>query len=314
MELAVVQCNPMIIRALAIGVLVALSTPSSVFAIPFGGQIGVYLQCYNTAIFTALGPPRGGQYIWSPATRTYQFGAPRGVGQWLLGLASAPYYCVYSIFPVLVAPGLHMDMMGSSGAPASISLGTALSQGTPSPSTPPAPPAAVCPGSPGPTNGCGGVGHVLIGEVFGMVDSSHGTDPQNEWIELYNAAGATVNLSGWRVVWGGATTTLPATTLDAGQLAIFSPATSTRAFWNIPSTVPVIAVSGTGNMGESGAVRLVDPSGVVIDVLSWGSNTTAFSPAAPLLRVGHSFSRTTVLTDTNSANDWSDRADPSPGN
>ncbi len=306
----------MTVRPLVIGVLIAFAIPSSAFAIPFGGAIGVYLQCYNTAIFTALGPPRGGQYIWSPATRTYQFGAPRGVGQWLLGLASAPYYCVYSIFPVLVAPGLHMDMMGSSGAPASISLGTALSQGTPSPSAPPAPPAAVCPGSPGTTN-CGGgagVGHVLIGEVYAMVDGSRGSDPQNEWIELYNGAGSTVNLSGWRLVWGGATTTLPTTSLDAGQIVIFSPASTTRAFWNIPSTVPVVAVSGAGNMGESGAVRLVDPSGVVIDAMSWGSNTTAFSPAAPLLRVGHSLSRTTVLTDTNSANDWSDRAAPSPGN
>lgn len=304
----------MSLRVAAAGSIVALVFPIFAYAIPFGGSIGVLLPCYNTAIFTLLGPPRGGQYIWSPATRTYQFGPPRAVGQWLLGLASAPYYCVYSIFPVLVAPGLHIDMMGSSGAPASISLNQALNQGTPSPSVPPGPPPATCPGSPGPTNNCSGLGHMLIGEVFGMVDAGHGTDPQNEWIELYNGAQSTVNLSGWRLVWGTATTTLPATSLGAGQIVIFSPSTTTRSFWNIPSNVELLAVNGAANLGDSGIVRLIDPTGVVIDAVSWGTNTGAFSPAAPAMRVGHSLVRTTVLTDTNTANDWSDRATPSPGN
>lgn len=92
----------------------ALIAPSAVFAFPFGGAIGTIKLCYNNAIYVNLGPPRGGPYIWTPATRTYQFGPPRHGGQWLLGLASAPYYCVYSIFPVLVDPGIHIDMMGSS--------------------------------------------------------------------------------------------------------------------------------------------------------------------------------------------------------
>ncbi|HWO07736.1 MAG TPA: lamin tail domain-containing protein [Candidatus Paceibacterota bacterium] len=301
-------------RGAAAGIIVALLFPFVTHAIPFGGSISILLRCYNTAIFTLVGPPRGGQYIWSPATRTYQFGAPRAVGQWLLGLASAPYYCVYSIFPVLVAPGLHIDMMGSSGSPASISLSTALNQGTPPPGAPPGPPPAVGVGSPGPVTGGSGVGRALIGEVFGIVDSSHGADPQNEWIEIYNGAGSTINFSGWRLVWGAATTTLPATSLDPGQIVIFSPGTTTRSFWNIPSNVSVVAVSGAANLGESGLVRLIDPTGVVVDAVSWGSNTGAFSPAAPTLRVGHSLVRTTVLSDTNTANDWSDRAEPSPGN
>lgn len=298
----------------AAGAIVALLFPVLAYAIPFGGSINVYLQCYNAAIFSSVGPPRGGQYIWSPATRTYRFGPPRGVGQWLLGLASAPYYCVYSIFPLLVAPGLHIDMMGSSGAPTSISLGTALNQGTPSPTQPPYSPVETCPGSPGPTNNCGGVGRMLIGEVFALVDGAHGADPANEWVELYNATGATVNLSGWRLVWGGATTTLPAASVGAGQLIIFSPATSTRTFWNIPTSVEVVHASTTGNMTANGTVRLINPAGLVVDAVSWGSDTSAFSPAAPALRVGHSLVRTTVLTDNDAARDWSDRSEPSPGN
>src|SRR5262245_51762808 len=133
-------------RSAVVGIILAVLFPFFTYAIPFGGAIGVLLNCYNVAIFTVLGPPRGGSYIWSPATRTYQFGPPRAMGQWLLGLASAPYYCTYSINPVLVAPGLHIDMMGSSGAPAQISLQQALNQGTPAPGLPPNPPTATCPG------------------------------------------------------------------------------------------------------------------------------------------------------------------------
>ncbi len=96
----------------------ALVVPHFAFAFPFGGSIGVVRPCYNNAIFAAVGPPRGGAFIWTPASKTYQFGPPRRPGQWLLGLASAPYYCVVSILPVDVWPGTHIDMMGSSGAAA----------------------------------------------------------------------------------------------------------------------------------------------------------------------------------------------------
>lgn len=99
-----------------------MAAPLFTFAFPFGGQItgggcpfcAAVCPCYNAAIYAHLSPPRGGEFIWSPSTRTYQFGPPRRAGQWLLGLASAPYYCVVSISPVLVCPGSHIDMMGSS--------------------------------------------------------------------------------------------------------------------------------------------------------------------------------------------------------
>jgi hypothetical protein len=121
--------------------------PSFALAFPFGGQIGIVKPCYNNAIYVALGPPRGGPYIWTPSTRTYLFGPPSHVGQWLLGLASAPYYCVVSIFPVIVWPGTHIDMMGSSGSPAPIRYpGTPSVDPTPPPMVPsvPGPDVPVC--------------------------------------------------------------------------------------------------------------------------------------------------------------------------
>ena len=91
-----------------------LLTPLSAYAFPFGGQISQVIPCYNNAIYVNVGAPRGGQFLWTPATQTYQFGPPTHAGQWLLGLAGAPYYCLVSIVPIQTLPGISIIMMGSS--------------------------------------------------------------------------------------------------------------------------------------------------------------------------------------------------------
>src|SRR3989338_725376 len=95
-------------------ILSLLITPLAVHAFPFGGQANIVRPCYNNAIYANLGPHVGGPYIWTPSTKTYQFGPPTHAGQWLLGLAGAPYYCIISIEPVIVWPGTYITMMGSS--------------------------------------------------------------------------------------------------------------------------------------------------------------------------------------------------------
>lgn len=94
---------------------IAISSPRTAHAFPFGGQASLVLPCiYNSTIYAELGPPRGGNFVWTTATKTYQFGPPRHAGQWLLGLAGAPYYCIYSVFPLIIYPGVAITMMGSS--------------------------------------------------------------------------------------------------------------------------------------------------------------------------------------------------------
>lgn len=84
-------------------------------AFPFGGQANTVLQCpYNSTIYANLGPPRGGEYIWTTATKTYLFGPPQRAGQWLLGLAGAPYYCIYSVQPIIIYTGVAITMHGRS--------------------------------------------------------------------------------------------------------------------------------------------------------------------------------------------------------
>ena len=94
--------------------LVLIALPHSAFAFPFGGSINQYIRCYNDAIYTNLGPPRGGPFIWTQSTQTYRFGPPTHSGQWLLGLAAPPYYCVVSREPIIVYSGILMTMLGSS--------------------------------------------------------------------------------------------------------------------------------------------------------------------------------------------------------
>lgn len=92
-----------------------MSIPLSAEAsFPFGGQINKFYACYNSALWAQISAPTPGKFIWTPSTRTYQFGPPRHVGQWLLGNAGNPYFCIYSIQPLAVEPGTHILMMGSS--------------------------------------------------------------------------------------------------------------------------------------------------------------------------------------------------------
>ena len=93
---------------------VAFSAPLFAEARPFGGRASLVKPCYNKAIFTRLGAPRGGSIIWSKSTRTYQFGPPKRAGQWFLGLTSGPYYCIISIKPLIVLKGEKMMINGSS--------------------------------------------------------------------------------------------------------------------------------------------------------------------------------------------------------
>ncbi len=94
----------------------ALVAPTAEATVHFGGQITKIIGCINFGvIYARLGPPRGGPYIWSPTiTKTYSFGPPSHVGQWLLGNAGPSYYCIERIYPLTVHPGLLILMMGSS--------------------------------------------------------------------------------------------------------------------------------------------------------------------------------------------------------
>lgn len=92
-----------------------LATARLAHAFPWGGQFQTVIPCFNAVIWTLVGPPRGGAYIWVPgATRTYDNGPPSHPGQWGIGLAAPPYFCIVSPLPLIVWPGIIMTMLGTS--------------------------------------------------------------------------------------------------------------------------------------------------------------------------------------------------------
>lgn len=104
-----------VVATLLIAIVVSVLPTRAEAVVHFGGSIGTLIGCANTVIYTVLGPPRGGPFIWSPSvTKTYSFGPPSHEGQWLLGNAGPSYFCIVTVLPLVVQPGLLMLMMGSS--------------------------------------------------------------------------------------------------------------------------------------------------------------------------------------------------------
>jgi hypothetical protein len=103
-------------KAITVLTLATMLTATQVEAVGlFGGAIGTTIPCANAVTYNVIGAPRGGAYIWGPMiTRTYSYGPPTHTGQWLLGTYGPPYFCLVTILPLIVVPGLTMMMLGSS--------------------------------------------------------------------------------------------------------------------------------------------------------------------------------------------------------
>ena len=110
---------------------------------------------------------------------------------------------------------------------------------------------------------------------------------------------------------------LPASTIiQNGQYAVVTKDATTLDYWSIPSNALVVVLgSAIGNgLGNDGDVLYIkDSVGNEIDTVSWGSNTSAFTPSALDVIEGHSIYREDVNVDTNTATDWLDREAPNPG-
>ena len=296
------MCNAVTMRVVGFLFAVCVLFPATTFAFPFGGMVGQIIFCFNDAIFAAVGPPVGGPYIWTPSTRTYQFGPPTHPGQWVLGLAAPPYYCLVSIQPVIVWAGILMTMEGSSGG--AIASGGGNGGG----------------GGGGTTGGGGGVGsgidHLVVSEVYYLPDTAHGGKPEYQWIEIFNPTSVAVDVSRWTLQMASSSQLVRAsTTIAAKGYAIFAATTSVRTLWNLPTTTPLITFASpfTGLLPNGDHIYLVNTSSTTVDTVSYGRDTKAFSPPVPSVIAGHSIIRKNLVLDTDTAADWVDTATPNPG-
>jgi hypothetical protein len=75
----------------------------------FGGSITEITLCYNQAIYARLADGTG--YVWTKQTRTFNYGEPSEKNQFIIGITGVPYYCLASIAPIIVYPGMSIAAM-----------------------------------------------------------------------------------------------------------------------------------------------------------------------------------------------------------
>lgn len=162
-----------------------------------------------------------------------------------------------------------------------------------------------------------GLNHLIITEVYYDTDATHGSEPANEWVEIFNGTGASIDLTGWRLrdASGQFDLVPTSTTIAHNGYLVLTASSTTASFWpgsgatfiNLDGQIG----NGLGNTGD--ALYLVNSSDVAVDSLSWGTDVSVFNPAAPDPIAGHSLSRANVTTDTDTSADWVDLTTPTPG-
>jgi hypothetical protein len=156
---------------------------------------------------------------------------------------------------------------------------------------------------------------VKISEV--CYDTPHeGDDSAHEWIELYNAGSETVELAGWALVDNTSRDALAGGSLAAGAFAVVA---AGREFeGDYPAFDGLLLFVGDGRIGNGLANKgdrllLFDDQGLLVDALSYGDDGEIFQPPAPAVAAGHCLERVPPGYDTDSAGDFRDSSNPSPG-
>jgi hypothetical protein len=145
-----------------------------------------------------------------------------------------------------------------------------------------------------------------------------GTEPNEEWIEIYNNTASPMELIDWTINDNVSTDVIsPTVTIPVGGCLVIA-ASSEDFSTNYPDfTGDIVFVAdgkignGLGNSGDR--LILKDGEGMVVDQMSYGTDTTAFDPACLDVEEGHSLERSPANEDTNTAADWDEQPSPNPG-
>ena len=163
-----------------------------------------------------------------------------------------------------------------------------------------------------------------------------GSEPDEEWIEIYNAGTSTIDLSNYKVgdeeTASGSEGMLqfPAgASINSGQvIVVANKATAFFGAWGflpdyemvdsdgaVRDMVPYTAwASGSVGLTNSGdEVLILDDADAIVDAISYGNKTTFLDPPASDVPAGHSLERSPANVDTDTAGDWMDQESPNPG-
>ncbi len=173
---------------------------------------------------------------------------------------------------------------------------------------------------------------LVISEV--MYNPS-GTEPDGEWMEIYNLGGTAITLTGYKIGdeetsgSGEGMMQFPGGSIAAGGTVVIANKATTffTAYGFNPAyelvdtdaTVPEMTkylawASGSISLSNtSDELLLLDAGDAQVDAVSWGSSTFAFNPGAALVADGISLARQFAGVDTDTAADWVAADVPTPG-
>jgi hypothetical protein len=172
---------------------------------------------------------------------------------------------------------------------------------------------------------CVPVTPMIINKIYYDVACDKGTDPDNEWIEIYNPNAAAINLKNWKLCsqWSCETVKYDSW-IPAHGYAVASKNNTTWNYWTIPADVTKISQFKEGDLtivldNDNGMVFLVNPAGAIVDQMNYGTpdpawpfyNANVWNPGVADGGRGHALGRYPVGTDTNTVADWKDYAMPS---
>jgi parallel beta-helix repeat protein len=163
----------------------------------------------------------------------------------------------------------------------------------------------------------------------------YGSEPDGEWIELYNLSRSTIDLSSYKLgdepVQGGSEGMMSFPSgASAGPGQILIVANKASAFYatygfypdyellaSLPGVPDMLQSNWSqGNVAlsnEGDEVLLLDGSNTMVDGLSYGNSYAIFNPPAANVAEGHSLERSPVNVDGDTNADWIDQGTPQPG-
>lgn len=162
--------------------------------------------------------------------------------------------------------------------------------------------------------------HLVINEVFFDVDSTNGSDANNEWIELYNPTPNPISIQDWDICDNTSCDNIATSTPIPGYgfAVITNNASTFTLHWpGIPASALKIALGGSLGNGLAAAgdrVILKDAVNTTIDQVSYGTDTTVFNPSVAITgEDGKSIARIVKGWDTDAVTDWILNSTPNPG-
>jgi hypothetical protein len=132
---------------------------------------------------------------------------------------------------------------------------------------------------------------LVVNEVF------TGSSNSNDWVEIFNKTGASIDVTGWKVEDNTSTDTIPSSSpIPANGYGIV---VSNNSSTSIPAGVAIIRLSdnqignGLNNSGGGGdRIILRMPNNTIVDQMNYGSDTAVFPSPRPLApTTGNSLAR-----------------------